>query len=236
MGSGWWADAVADLIAGGRCAGCSRPGRVLCGDCALTLSAVADVCWPTPTPEGLAPPWAAGEYADPLRALINAHKERSVSGLAAPLGAMLAASVSAAAPVGPITLVPVPSRPGVTRARGHDALAALVRCAARGLRRGGRAASVVTALRHLGGVADQAGLDSQARAANLHGALVCPGPSLVRLAAQPGHVVVCDDVITTGATAREAQRALEASGVVVVGIAAIAATRRRSLPPRPAVG
>jgi len=39
--------------------------------------------------------------------------------------------------------------------------------------------------------------------------------------------IVCDDVLTTGATAREAQRALEAVGLPVATICCVAATRKR---------
>jgi predicted amidophosphoribosyltransferase len=75
-------------------------------------------------------------------------------------------------------------------------------------------------------LADQAGLTAGQRAANLAGALRCRTPAGPR----PPWSVVVDDVLTTGATAREAQRALESAGHRVAGIATVAATRRRSLP------
>ncbi len=80
------------------------------------------------------------------------------------------------------------------------------------------------------GVVDQAGLGAAARAANLEGAMCCPDRALRRLAARRtrARLVVCDDVLTTGATAREAQRALESVGLPVAAVAAVAATRRRS--------
>jgi orotate phosphoribosyltransferase len=43
-------------------------------------------------------------------------------------------------------------------------------------------------------------------------------------------VVVCDDVMTTGSTLREAQRALEAVGLGVLRLAAVAATARTHRP------
>jgi len=78
-------------------------------------------------------------------------------------------------------------------------------------------------------VVDQAGLSAGQRSANLAGSMTCPSPRLARLALRHPHalVVICDDVLTTGATAAEAQRALTAVGLTPVAIAAIAATRRR---------
>ncbi len=79
-------------------------------------------------------------------------------------------------------------------------------------------------------VQDQAGLGEVERAANLAGSMRCLG------SAGPGPVVIVDDVLTTGSTVREAQRALEEAGVVPVGVATVAATRRRGVPgsaPRP---
>ena len=220
-------DVFADLVLGGTCVGCGHPGRPLCRECAAGVPAVATSRWPVPAPPGLATPWSAGAYDGVTRAMVVAHKERRVLALRRPLARLLAAAVATAAPAGEVVLVPVPSRPGAARARGHDPTGALIREAARLLRRQQYDVTPARLLVSRGAVADQAGLDAAARATNLAGSMFCPAARLRRVAGRRAHVVVCDDVLTTGATAREAQRALEAVGLSVAGVATVAATLRR---------
>lgn len=236
--TGWLGDGFLDLFLGGACLGCARPGRLLCRACAEALPTTGYCAPPTPTPPGLVPPFATGEYAELLRDLVLAHKERRAYGLAGPLGRQLARAVGAAvaelAPGGdaPVVLVPVPSRAAVVRARGHDPTLAMTRRAVRALREEGRPALAARMLRLRPGVADQAGLAAEERRANLAGSMACPAGAVARLGRRSpaAHVVVCDDVLTTGATAREAQRALEAAGVPPIAVATVAATARRAVP------
>jgi predicted amidophosphoribosyltransferase len=223
-------DVLRDLVTGAACSGCGLPGRLLCDVCLLDLRGRAGPAWPSPVPPGLARPVAAGEYAGLLRALVLGHKEQHQFALRGALGLLLADAVTvlAAAEPGPVVLVPVPSRARTVRARGHDPTYAMTGAAATVLRRSG-APVAVRRLLALGPVLDQAGLDSRSRAANLAGSMSCPAHALARLARRVprARMVVCDDVITTGSTAREAQRALEATGLEVLGVAAVAATRKR---------
>ena len=223
-------DEALDLFLGSRCVGCETPGRMLCPSCRSGLSDRAAPAWPTPTPEGLVPPWATEEYAGAVRALVVGHKDRGQWGHRRVLGELLATAVRAACsgldPAVPVLLVPVPSRPGAGRQRGYEPTAAMVRAAASRL---GREREVAVApVLHSRGAADQAGLDARGRAANVRHSMHCPSPALARLGRRwpRAHVVVCDDVVTTGATAREAQRALAAVGLAPVAVAAVAATRR----------
>ena len=226
------ADGFVDLVLGARCVGCGRPGRPLCPHCRAELPTGAGQRWPTPCPAGLVAPYAAGDYDGLLRAMVLAHKERRVLALGRPLGSVLATAVTAAAATsGPIVLVPVPSRAASVRARGHDPTLTMTALAARELRGRGRGeVRVARLLRLRPGVVDQAGLDAAGRAANLAGSMAASAAAVRRLARRcpRAHVVVCDDVLTTGATVREAQRALEAAGVPVLAAAVVAATRRRA--------
>ena len=227
-------DAARDLLLGTRCAACAAPGRPLCRACADALPRGGRPSWPTPAPPGLVAPWAAGAYADALQALVLAHKEHAVLALARPLGEVLAAVVRdllrrEAPGAGPVLLVPVPSRRAVVRSRGHDPLLRTARVAARSLRRGGTDARVARLLAPARRVRDQAGLGAGERAANLAGSLRARAGPVARVPFG-ARLVVVDDVLTTGSTAAEAQRALAAAGTAPVGVAVVAATPRRSRP------
>jgi predicted amidophosphoribosyltransferase len=225
-------DAFVDLFVGGRCAGCGTPGRSVCPTCASALVAPARSRWPDPVPAGLAPPWSVAEYAGVVRELLNAHKEHRRYALAGALGTALGAAVMSAvravasrdeaAP--PVLLVPLPSQPAVVRRRGHDPVLRMTRVAAARAREAGVPTQVLACLRPTRRVRDQAGLDAGQRLANLAGALRVP-PRHVRTLGQR-LVVVTDDIVTTGATATEACRALRAEGALVVGVATVAATSR----------
>lgn len=229
-------DDLLDLATGSSCLGCGRPGRLLCTPCRSGLPAEALPAWPTPAPAGLAPPWAAASYDGTVRELVAGHKEHRRFALAGPLGELLARAVAAAVAgtSGPLVLVPVPSRPGTARRRGYAPTETLVRSAARRLRADGADVDVAGLLVSRRGVLDQSGLGAEARSANLAGTMHCPTRRLRALVVRRpvARVLVCDDVLTTGATAREAQRALEAVGLPVHAVATVAATPRRN-PPGP---
>jgi predicted amidophosphoribosyltransferase len=229
--------AAQDLLLGSSCVGCAAAGPVLCRGCGAALPRHARMAWPTPTPHGLVPPYAAGDYEGLLKALVNEHKEHGVLGLADPLGRVLADVVTdlvndllghrGAGPARPVLLVPVPSRPAVVRRRGHDPLLRVTRVATSRLRRQGLEATLGRLLVGAAPVRDQSVLGALERAENLRGTMRCRRTAARRVRDPTALVIVVDDVLTTGSTAREAQRALEDVGVPVAGVAVVAATRRR---------
>lgn len=228
--AGAFGPAAADLALGSACAGCGEHAGLLCPACRAALLGPATRVLTVPGRPDL-PLAGAAAYAGPVRAAVLEHKEHGRLPLAVPLGDALAVAVTAllAVPGGcghpahgdrPVVLVPVPSARRAVRSRGHDPVLRSARRAAATLRRSGQRCSVAPALRHRRRVADQAGLGRREREANLRGSLACRR-SAGRVA-DGGCVVVVDDIVTTGATLREAARALAEAGVRPCGAVVVA--------------
>lgn len=218
-----------DLILPPRCAGCDAPGALVCPRCALELHGTPARRTPAPAPPGLPECWSAAEYTPAVRRAIIAYKERGRTALAPPLGGALALAVATAAGERPVLLVPVPSARPAHRRRGHDPVARLADLAAGYLRRAGWPATVARVLAQRRHIADQAGLNSLQRAANLSAAFTV---TVGRNAPVPRSwggtevVVLVDDIVTTGATLAEAARAMREVGVTPSLAVTVAATRR----------
>lgn len=214
-------DAAADLAWGGSCAGCGRPGPVCCPTCADAVRALV----PRPLPEvaGCPATWARGDYAEELRAVILACKERQGLGLVPLLGELVLGSAAALLRErwagGPLLLVPVPSARATVAERGFDLTWMLARRTARRLGRLGLGVRPRRALVLAGDSRDQVGLGVADRAANRR-------RSMRALPGEPGQVVLIDDIVTTGATLSDAARALTRAGHRVLGAAVVAATPR----------
>jgi predicted amidophosphoribosyltransferase len=208
------AEALLDLVLPRSCAGCGVAGCALCAACRAALAApVLGVV--LDGPRRLPPLAAVAPYGGPVREVLLAHKEHGRLALARPLGTALAAAASCLTPGAGTVVVPVPSSARAVRARGHDHARRLAAVAARRLGLPCR-----SLLRPVRPVADSAGLGVAAREANLRGALAARRPL-------PGvDVLVVDDVVTTGATLREAVRALRAADAVVRGVVVVAVTPR----------
>lgn len=232
---GWWQE-IAGLVLPADCAGCGLPRSVLCERCRGELYGHGPRrVRPDPEPVGLPPVHAAAPYAESVRSLLIAHKERGALALAKPLGGALAGAVLRAGRVhtgpgvrdrrGPLLLVPVPSARHAVAGRGHDAGRRVAWAAAGVLRGAGFPVRVAAVLRLRRAVADQSGLDARQRRLNVAGAMgVARGAE--RLWRQGEPVVLVDDLMTTGATLAEAARAVSGAGGPVVGAAVVAAPWR----------
>lgn len=201
-------DAAAHLFLGSVCPGCRLPSLSLCRPCSELLRDQPPRQVHRAALAGT-PLVAANDYRPLLEHLIPAFKDDGALHLGNALGERLAVAVAALHPEPATLLVPVPSLASKVRARGYDHGHRLVAHAARrnGLRwraQLGRSSSG----------RDQRELGRNGRNRNVEGQM------WARPTGAP--VVLCDDVVTTGASLAEALRAMRNAGAEVVGIAVVA--------------
>jgi len=209
---------VLDLILPRECGGCGAPSTRWCDACAVELSVPAErphVVNPRIDPQ--VPVFALGRYAGARRRAILALKEHGRGDLVGPLSRALALGLHRLLMWGmvetPLTIVPAPTRRSAARRRGGDPVSRLARAAVAGH----PDVTVLEALRMKALARDSVGLGTSARERNIAGRV------LLRGARPRTEVVIVDDIVTTGATARESVRTLHAAGVRVAAVLAIAA-------------
>jgi len=206
-----------DLILPLECGGCGAPAIRWCDNCAKELAVAADqphVVNPRIDPQ--VPVFALGRYAGARRQAILAMKERGRGDLVAPLACALAVGLHRLLVWGmletPLTIVPAPTRRWAARRRGGDPVTRIAVEAVAGHPE----ISVVRALSMRALARDSVGLTTSARERNVAGRV------LLREEPPYTEVVVVDDIVTTGATARESVRVLQAAGARVAAVLAIA--------------
>lgn len=215
--------ALLDLLYPPRCAACGEAGEPFCAGCAEALVSPGEGC-PScgrpgraaacgaciATPPSFVAVQAGGLFGGPLADAIHALKYGDRPALARPLGRWLADRVSL--PPG-ATVVAVPLGRRRRLERGYDQAGRL----AEQLARATGTTCLAGALRRVRETPPQVGRSRAARAANVAGAFAADPRRVAGL-----ELVLVDDVVTTGATAEAAARALLAAGARRVTVVALA--------------
>ena len=229
---------LAELLLPARCPACDASTdeeEPFCADCARAVDPIWSACprcaLPLPrlstdalTPPCLAclrrpPPWQSARspfaFTGELATAIRRWKLGADESRTRPLARLLAPWI----PVEADALIPVPLHPRRLRSRGFNQASLLAR-EARSLVAPARPPPVEEWLHRTRDTPPQSSLDAATRHANLRGAFVVPHPE--RVAGR--HVVLVDDVLTTGATATACTRVLLAAGAVRVDVLTLART------------
>ncbi len=209
-----------DLILPLECGGCAAPSTRWCETCSAAITVATDEPHlTTPRLDPGVPVFTLGRYAGSRRQAIVALKEHGRTDLIAPLAHALATGIHHLHSWGlvdvPLTVVPAPTRRQAARRRGGDPVTRMATAAV--------AAhpdiTVVAALRMKALVRDSVGLSTTARERNIAGRVLMTTKHFPARS----DVLVVDDIITTGSTARESVRVLQTAGARVVGVLTLAA-------------
>jgi ComF family protein len=198
-----------------------------CGD-PLTAAAPLELCRAC----RLAPPAferavAYARYEDRMREAIHALKYEGMHPAARRMGAMLAQAVAKLADQAPraMLVVPVPLHRSKHAQRGFNQARVLAGHALAALRRSHsewRLELAPTTLMRIRATETQAGLSPRGRRMNVRGAFQVTDAETVR----GRDVLLVDDILTTGATARAASLALKRAGAKSVWVATLARAGR----------
>lgn len=197
------------------CVLCERTGSVICQPCAQRF----EIKPRTVLRFGLSG-FAITEYHQACSVLLHAYKEDHQTALAQFLAKPIAREILDRFEPGSETLilVPAPSSRVSMQHRGFEPALYLAKEVARQINHISNKASVLRVLSLERQIQDQAGLGIDARKTNLLGAMV----ALPATSNAP--VLIIDDVVTTGATLVESNRALAEAGWQVAGFCAFAET------------
>jgi ComF family protein len=162
-----------------------------------------------------------------MKAAIHALKYDRLHPAARGLGQMLAEAIAQLAGEAPaeMLVVPVPLHRLKFADRGFNQARALAEQALSFLRKSHpewRLTLAPSTLMRLRPTTSQAGLSSRARRLNVRGAFTVSDPAAVA----SKHILLIDDILTTGATARAAALALTGAGAASVWVATLARARR----------
>lgn len=162
-----------------------------------------------------------------MKEAIHALKYHSFHAAARPLGRMLASAIAQLAAQAPADLlvVPIPLHRSKLAQRGFNQARSLAREAIAALRithPQWRLTLASRTLMRLRATESQAGLTPRQRRLNVRGAFSVSDPAAVTMK----HVLLIDDILTTGATTRAAARALAQAGAASIWVATLARARR----------
>lgn len=205
------------------------PSCACCSD-ALTApsSSVSGLCKPCRL---VPPPFvravAYGIYEERMRGALHAFKYNELPPVARPLGEMLAQAIAKLAHEAPgeLLVVPVPLHRSKLARRGFNQARLLSLHALKSLRKSHPSWKLTlasTTLMRLRETESQAGLTPHQRRINVRGAFEVSTPADVTAK----HILLVDDIFTTGATARAASQALLKAGAASVWVATLARARR----------
>ena len=200
---------------------CARCGDALAAPLLSPASALCRPCRLVPPPFERAV--AYGPYEGRMKAAIHALKYDRLHAAARGLGRMLAAAIGQLAGEAPaeMLVVPVPLHKSKYAQRGFNQARLLATHALAFLGKSHtewRLALASSTLMRLRATQSQAGLTPRQRRLNVHGAFTVSDPAAVA----GKHILLIDDIFTTGSTARAAAKTLMDAGAASVWVATLA--------------